>query len=411
MSESKELLVSPDTEGPVVRLVHLILEDAYRKRATEIFIEPYEKILRVRYRLDGVLTEVMHPPKKLQAAMAARLKVIGKLDIAERRLPQDGLFSLSIESTTVDFQISMIPTRWGETILIRLLHRSRPWLPGLLELGLSEKQLADLLEAHQRRQGLVVACGPTFAGKTTTLYSLLQHQYEEDPQRSFATIEVAIHAYLEGVEQSVIHPDIGLNASSMLRAHLNRRPDVLLVHELRDFEVSTLAMQAAMQGMQVLTTLHTHDAASTYTRLLNMGLESYMVADSLTCVIAQRVGRRICASCKEPADESDDSVLSVGIVPDELNTFTPMKGRGCVDCLGSGYKGRVGFFEVLPVTSQIRELILRRASTKDIRQAAREEGVASMRRSALDAMKRGETTLQEVVLHTQRNRDASLPCS
>lgn len=400
MSDSKDLLVSPDTEGPVVRLVNLILMDAYRKHATEVYIEPYEQLFRVRYRLDGVLTEVMRPPRKLQGAITARLKVIGKLDIAERRLPQDGLFSLSIDSTVVDFQISMIPTRWGEAIMIRLLHRSRPWLPGLQELGLSEKQLADLLEAQQKRQGVIVASGPTFAGKTTTLYALLQHQYEEDPQRSFATIEVAIHAYLEGVEQSVTYPDIGLDASAFLRAHLRRRPDVLLVHELYDFEVSMLTMQAAMQGMQILTTLHTNDASSVISRLLNVGMESYRVADSLTCVVAQRVGRRICESCKQPADESSAALLSLGVCSEEVDTFTPMEGKGCSDCLGSGYRGGVGFFEVLPVTAQVRELIMRRASTEDICQVARDEGVISMRRSALNAMKRGETTLREVVLNT-----------
>ena len=382
-------------DAPVVRLVNAIFTDALRKRASDIHIEPYEQTFRVRFRVDGVLSEILQPPLTLKAAVASRIKVMASLDIAERRLPQDGRIKIKLgPADAMDVRVSVLPTLFGEKIVMRLLDKSQ-LQTDMLKLGFEEQALKDFKEGIYRPYGMVLVTGPTGSGKTTTLYSALSELNKITT--NISTAEDPVEFNLPGINQVLVNEDIGLTFAAALRAFLRQDPDIIMVGEIRDRETAEIGVKAALTGHLVLSTVHTNDAPSTINRLLNMGVAPFLVASSVNLIVAQRLARRICSRCKVDQPITSQALIDLGVPPEETKMYDCKHGLGCPDCGGSGYRGRVALYEVMPLYEEIRELVLSGASTPEIKRAAMSRGVKTLRQSGLTKVREGVTTLEEVM--------------
>jgi type IV pilus assembly protein PilB len=385
-------------EAPVVKLVNLILIDAIRKAASDIHVEPYEKQLRIRYRIDGILYEVMKPPVKLKNAIISRLKIMSNLDIAERRLPQDGRIKMKMgRGKEMDFRVSVLPVLWGEKVVLRLLDKSNLQLD-MTKLGFEERALADFKIQIANPFGMILVTGPTGSGKTTTLYSTLSELNKSTT--NLCTAEDPIEFNLFGINQVQMHEDIGLNFASTLRSFLRQDPDVIMVGEIRDFETAEIAVKAALTGHLVLSTLHTNDAPSTVSRLLNMGIEPFLVASSVNLIAAQRLLRKLCVDCKEPIDVPEQTLIDLGASPEELMNFNVHHGIGCRTCNSTGHKGRIAVYEIMTMTDELSEFVLNGASTLELKREAIRQGMKSLRMSGLTKLAEGVTSMKEVVRAT-----------
>ncbi|WP_437787530.1 type IV-A pilus assembly ATPase PilB [Sorangium sp. So ce1097] len=380
--------------APVVRLVNAILLNAIKKGASDIHVEPYEKKLRVRYRIDGVLMEEMQPPIKLKNAIASRLKIMSSLDIAERRLPQDGRIKLKMgRGREMDFRVSVLPTIWGEKIVLRLLDKSNLQLD-MAKLGFDPKPLADFKWAIGQPWGMVLVTGPTGSGKTTTLYSALSELNQIGS--NISTAEDPVEYNLHGINQVQMHDEIGLNFAMSLRSFLRQDPDIIMVGEIRDFETAEIAVKAALTGHLVLSTLHTNDAPSTISRLLNMGVEPFLITASVNLVLAQRLARKICPDCRVPLRVDPKVLLDFGFTEQQVARAELVRGAGCKTCNGSGYKGRVALYEVMRFTDALKEMVLQGASTAELKAAAIKGGMLTLRMSGIEKVLAGVTTTEEV---------------
>jgi type IV pilus assembly protein PilB len=388
-----ELKESAD-EAPVVRLINMILVDAIRRGASDIHLEPYEKVFRVRFRVDGVLHEIMTPPKRLEAALTSRVKIMASLDIAERRLPQDGRIKLRFNQREIDFRVSTLPTIFGEKTVMRILDRDSLQLD-LTMLGFDSWSLEQFTKAINNPYGMILITGPTGSGKTTTLYSAI-HTINS-PDINIMTAEDPVEYNLRGVNQVQINEEIGRTFASALRAFLRQDPDVILVGETRDLETAQIGIRAALTGHLVLTTLHTNDCPSTVARLLDMGIPPFLVSSSLTLILAQRLGRKVCKDCKQPYDADEETLVPYGHVPQGLGKISFYKGKGCATCNFTGMKGRVAIYEVMPVNQDIRDLIIRNAPAVEIGEAAQRQGMKTLRQNALQKVIEGGMTIEEVL--------------
>jgi type IV pilus assembly protein PilB len=384
-------------QAPIVKLVNSLITDAVRKSASDIHVEPYERSLRVRFRIDGVLYEMMAPPFRLKAAMVSRLKIMAELDIAERRIPQDGRIKLRTLGKTIDLRVSTLPTIFGEKVVMRILDRSNLSID-LTTIGFEEKALENFMRAIRSPYGIVLVTGPTGSGKTTTLYSALAKI--STPQVNIMTAEDPVEYNIEGINQVQVHEEIGLTFASALKAFLRQDPNIVMVGEIRDLETGSIATKAALTGHLVLSTLHTNDAPSSINRMIDMGIEPFLVASSTNLILAQRLVRRICKHCKTEVKLHEEAVRELGLDPDEAKDMVFHEGAGCVECNNTGYRGRQGVFEVMPVTPEVRDLILDRAPTSEIRRQAREDGMMTLREDALLKLKKGVTTAEEVLKET-----------
>jgi type IV pilus assembly protein PilB len=398
---SVEALAKQGEEAPVIKLVNVILMSAIQKGASDIHIEPYEKELRVRYRIDGILYAIMQPPMRFRDAITSRIKIMAKLDIAEKRLPQDGRIKIRFQDNganrDIDFRVSCLPTLFGEKIVLRLLDKDKLMLD-MTKLGFESESLARFEGAIQKPWGMVLATGPTGSGKTNTLYSSISRI--NTPETNIMTAEDPVEFNLMGVNQVLVRENIGLNFAAALRSFLRQDPNIILVGEIRDFETAEIAVKAALTGHLVLSTLHTNDAPSTVNRLMNMGIEPFLVASSLNLVCAQRLVRRICKNCTEPHPTAAQALMQAGFSAEDAKTVVPNRGKGCEKCNNTGYKGRVGLYEVMEVTEELRELILVGASGLELRRKAGDEGMITLRQSGLRKVKDGVTTIDEVVRET-----------
>ena len=388
-------------EAPIIKLVNLLLTDAVKRGASDIHVEPYEKEVRVRFRIDGVLQSVMNPPMKLRDAITSRIKIMSKLDISEKRLPQDGRIMIKYRKDgrikDLDFRVSTIPTLFGEKIVMRLLDKENLRLD-MTKLGFEQESLAKFERAILRPYGMVLVTGPTGSGKTNTLYSSISRL--NTLETNIMTAEDPVEFQLAGVNQVQMKDQIGLNFASALRAFLRQDPNIILVGEIRDFETAEIAVKAALTGHLVLSTLHTNDAPSTVSRLMNMGIEPFLVATSVNLICAQRLVRRICQNCKEPLDVPEQAMLDAGFTPEEAKTTKIFAGKGCSTCNKTGYKGRVGLYEVMEINDELRELILVGASALELKKKALDQGMIMLRRSGLTKIAAGLTTLEEVLRET-----------
>ena len=388
-------------EAPVVKLVNLVLTDAVKRGASDIHIEPYEKEFRVRFRIDGVLQAIMAPPMKLKDAITSRLKIMAKLDISEKRLPQDGRIMLKMNiggrKKQLDFRVSTLPTLWGEKIVLRLLDKENLRLD-MTKLGFEPESLVKFEKAILKPYGMVLVTGPTGSGKTNTLYSSISRLNQ--PDTNIMTAEDPVEFQLGGVNQVQMKEQIGLNFAAALRSFLRQDPNIILVGEIRDFETAEIAIKAALTGHLVLSTLHTNGAPETITRLMNMGIEPFLVATSVHLICAQRLIRRICKECTEPVDVPVQTLIEEGYSPEEAKTIQIQKGKGCGVCNNTGYKGRCGLYEVMEVDDEIRELVLVGASAVELKKKAIERGMITLRRSGLIKVAAGITTLEEVARET-----------
>jgi type IV pilus assembly protein PilB len=382
-------------EAPVVKLCNAILLSAIKKKASDIHVEPYEKSFRVRFRIDGILQEEMRPPLKLRNAITSRLKIMASLDIAERRLPQDGRIKLKIGGNReMDFRVSVLPTLYGEKIVMRLLDKTSLQLD-MTKLGFDIKPLADFKYAIKKPYGMVLVTGPTGSGKTTTLYSALSELNTTD--RNISTAEDPVEYNLHGINQVQMHEDIGLNFAAALRAFLRQDPNIVMVGEIRDFETAEIAVKAALTGHLVLSTLHTNDAPSTVSRMLNMGIEPFLVTASVNLVVAQRLARRICESCKGPGEKHPEALARMGMTEEMIRTANVMKGRGCQVCNNTGYKGRVALYEVMPFTDPLKELVLQGESAAGLKAEMIRGGTQSLRMAGIAKILDGMTTPEEIL--------------
>ena len=382
-------------DAPVVRMVNAILQDAIKKKASDIHIEPYEKLFRVRYRIDGVLYEAMKPPLKLKNAITSRIKIMAELDIAERRLPQDGRIKIKLGGgKDMDFRVSVLPTLFGEKICLRLLDKSNLQLD-MTKLGYEEEALSHFKREIHKPFGMVLVTGPTGSGKTVSLYSALAELNKVS--ENISTAEDPVEFNFAGINQVQMHEDIGLNFAAALRSFLRQDPDIIMIGEIRDFETAEIAVKAALTGHLVLSTLHTNDAPATINRLLNMGVEPFLVASAVNLITAQRLARRNCGECKEPEEIPVQALIDAGVPPDEAPSYVCYRGKGCSLCNNTGYKGRVGFYQVMPMLEEIRELILNGANTAEIKRESMRLGIKSMRQSGLTKLKEGVTSLEEVL--------------
>jgi type IV pilus assembly protein PilB len=382
-------------DAPVVKLANFVLTDAIKKRASDIHIEPYEKEFRVRYRVDGVLYEVMRPPLKLRNALASRLKIMSSLDIAERRLPQDGRIKLKVgKGREMDFRVSVLPTIYGEKIVLRLLDKASLQLD-MTKLGFEAESLKDFQEAIHRPYGMILVTGPTGSGKTTTLYSALADLNKTTD--NISTAEDPVEYNFAGINQVQIKEEIGLTFAASLRSFLRQDPDIIMVGEIRDYETAEISVKAALTGHLVLSTLHTNDAPSTVTRLLNMGIEPFLVSSSLNLILAQRLARRICGNCKEEMKIPPKALVDAGMKPERVKHARPSRGKGCDECNGTGFRGRVALYEVMPVKEDLKDLILRGGSALDVKREAVRLGMKTLRQAGLSKIEEGVTTLEEVL--------------
>ena len=388
-------------EAPIIKLVNLVLTDAVKRGASDIHIEPYEKEYRVRFRIDGILQNVMAPPLKLKDAITSRVKIMAKLDISEKRLPQDGRIMIKYvrdnKKKELDFRVSTVPTLFGEKVVMRLLDKENLRLD-MTKLGFEPESLAKFEHSILKPYGMVLVTGPTGSGKTNTLYSSVARL--NTAETNIMTAEDPVEFQLAGINQVQMKEQIGLNFASALRAFLRQDPNIILVGEIRDFETAEIAVKAALTGHLVLSTLHTNDAPSTVSRLMNMGIEPFLVATSVNLICAQRLVRRICVACKEPLPVPEQTLTDAGYTPEEAKTTQVFHGRGCTTCNNSGYKGRVGLYEVMEINDDLRELILVGASSLELKKKALEIGMITLRRSGLTKMALGQTTMEEVLRET-----------
>lgn len=382
-------------DAPVVKLVNAILTDAIKRGASDIHIEPYEKVFRTRFRIDGVLYEIMKPPSKLKNAITSRIKIMAELDIAERRLPQDGRIKLKLgNGREMDFRVNVLPTLFGEKVVLRLLDKSNLQLD-MTKLGFEPKQLADFKDAIAKPHGMVLVTGPTGSGKTTTLYSAIAELNQVGT--NISTAEDPVEFNLAGINQAQMHEEIGFTFAAALRAFMRQDPDVIMVGEIRDYETAEIAIKASLTGHMVLSTLHTNDAPSTVNRLLNMGVEPFLVASSINLILAQRLARRVCSTCCEQISLHPEILVAAGIPASEATQLTLKRGRGCDRCSNTGYKGRIALYEVMPMSEELRQLVLNGASAAEIKREAIRVGMLTLRQSGLMRMREGVTTLEEVL--------------
>lgn len=394
-------LARASEDAPVVRLVNILMVDSLRRGASDIHVEPYEKDFRIRFRIDGVLYDVMHPPMKIRDPLISRLKIMSKLDISEKRLPQDGRIKIKVKiddrSRELDFRVSTLPTLFGEKVVLRLLDKDNLMLD-MSKLGFEPESLEKFQRNIANPYGMVLVTGPTGSGKTNTLYSALQTL--NTAETNIMTAEDPVEFNLEGINQVQMKEQIGLNFAAALRSFLRQDPNIILVGEIRDFETAEIAIKAALTGHLVLSTLHTNDAPSTISRLVNMGIEPFLVATSVNIIQAQRLIRRICKDCKEEVHVPIEGLVEIGFSKEEAATLKLYKGRGCENCLNTGYKGRVGLYETMEITDELRELIIIGASAIELRRKAIELGMITLRGSGLCKIRDGITTIEEVVKET-----------
>jgi type IV pilus assembly protein PilB len=394
-------LARASEDAPVVRLVNVLMVDSLRRGASDIHVEPYEKDFRIRFRIDGVLYDVMHPPMKIRDPLISRLKIMAKLDISEKRLPQDGRIKIKVKvdnrSRELDFRVSTLPTLFGEKVVLRLLDKDKLMLD-MTKLGFEQESLDKFKRAIANPYGMVLVTGPTGSGKTNTLYSALQSL--NTPETNIMTAEDPVEFNLQGINQVQMKEQIGLNFAAALRSFLRQDPNIVLVGEIRDFETAEIAIKAALTGHLVLSTLHTNDAPSTISRLVNMGIEPFLVATSVNIIQAQRLIRRICSECKEQLHIPPEGLVEVGFSKAEAATLKVYKGRGCGNCNNTGFKGRVGLYEVMEITDELRELIIIGASAMELRRKAIDLGMVTLRESGLYKIRDGITTIEEVVKET-----------
>jgi type IV pilus assembly protein PilB len=388
-----------DSTGPIVRLVHLMISEAVQLRASDIHIEPFEDRIRIRYRIDGRLIERDSPPRRLLGAILSRIKILGKMDIAERRRPQDGRIKITAGGKTLDLRVSVLPTNHGQSVVMRLLDPDNIKI-GVRQLGLGEKDFRTFTELIKRPNGIVLVTGPTGSGKTTTLYAALNAMNR--PDRKIITAEEPVEYYLPGVNQTEVRHDIGLDFARIIKSMLRQAPNIILVGEMRDHETASMGIQASLTGHLVFSTLHTNDAPSAISRLTDIGVPGYLVASSVIAVLAQRLVRVICDRCNQPLEYSPEVLKQAGITAEMLTGAKLMKGEGCNHCNRSGYRGRIAVYEIMRLTSAIRELIFQNASTAKIRDLAIEQGMTTLYQDGLQKVVDGITTLEEVYRVTKR---------
>jgi type IV pilus assembly protein PilB len=401
-SGDEDVAVTENIDAPIIKLVNGILIRAIRMGASDVHFEPYERVFRVRYRLDGVLRKVMGLPLQIRNAITSRLKIMSRLDIAEKRLPQDGRIKLRLgKGREMDFRVSVVPTIFGEKVVLRILDRSSLQLD-MTKLGFDRDSLSLFQEAFHRPVGMVLVTGPTGSGKTTTLYSALAELNKES--HNIMTAEDPIEYNFMGINQIQMHEEIGLTFASALRSFLRQDPDIVMVGEIRDFETAQIAIQASLTGHMVLSTVHTNDAPSTISRLIDMGIEPFLITSSLNLVLAQRLVRKICRECKEEIKVNPKVLAGLGIPPDEIDGIRVFGGKGCQLCNGTGYKGRVGLYEVMPMVDELKELVLSRASNFDIKKKAISLGMKTLRQAGIIKIKEGVTSIEEVLRTTTDDR-------
>jgi len=393
LEELKELAES----NPVKKLLNLVLLQAIRDKASDIHFEPFENEFKMRYRIDGVLYEMVPPPKHIAVALSSRIKVMANLDIAERRLPQDGRIPLTVGGNPVDLRVSVLPTMFGESVVLRVLDRSQVDLR-LDMLGLRKDDLAKVRQLIEKPNGIVIVTGPTGCGKTTTLYSALKEL--NTPERKIITTEDPVEYDIDGLIQVQMREDIGLTFARCLRSILRQDPDICMVGEIRDLETGEIAIQASLTGHLVFTTVHTNDAPSTIARLVDLGLEPFLITATLEGIVAQRLVRKICTNCKTPFEPTEEMLMELGLTPEDVGGKEFFYGRGCEMCNGTGYKGRIGLFEIMVLNDELRDLIMNRASTSVLREAARRAGMKMLRENGLELIYDGVTTIEEVVRET-----------
>jgi type IV pilus assembly protein PilB len=397
----EESLREEDIGDDVIRYVNRFLADAFVRKASDIHIEPYEHNFRVRFRIDGNLVEILKPPRNLMLPIISRLKILAQMDISEKRKPQDGRIKLSVGGKPIDYRVSSLPTLFGEKIVLRLLDSSNLQLDMTL-LGFESKQLSVFQTGIHQPYGMCLVTGPTGSGKTTTLYSALAELNTIDT--NISTAEDPVEFNLEGINQVNVKKDVGLTFATALKAFLRQDPDIIMVGEIRDLEVAEIAVEAALTGHLVLSTLHTNDAPSTVTRLLNMGIEPFLVVGALNVVVAQRLCRKICENCKEPSEVTKEELVSIGFAPSSAEKIKVSKGKGCESCNGTGYKGRVAIYEVMDITPAVKDLILRNSSADEIKKQAIRDGMKTLRMSALTKVAMGHTTIDEAVSNSSSDR-------
>ncbi|GAB4491344.1 MAG: hypothetical protein OHK006_25110 [Thermodesulfovibrionales bacterium] len=395
LEEKEDSEVVREVEAPIVKLVNGIFVNAIKSGASDIHVEPYENSLRVRYRVDGVMYTVMNLPTKIKAALTSRIKIMSKLDIAERRLPQDGRIKLKLgKKRDIDFRVSVLPCLFGEKTVLRLLDKGNLQVD-LTKLGFEQAALDDFMDALNKPYGMLLVTGPTGSGKTTTLYSALN--YLNKPDTNIMTAEDPVEFNFMGINQVQVREEIGLTFAAALRSFLRQDPDIIMVGEIRDFETAEIGVKAALTGHLVLSTLHTNDAPATISRLLNMGIEPFLVSSAVILILAQRLGRRVCQQCKEEEKIPEATMIKLGFSEQEAKTVKCYRGKGCPACNNTGYKGRVALYEVMPVKDEIKELILEGASSAEIKKAAIRLGMKTLRMSGLTKVAEGVTSVEEVM--------------
>lgn len=390
-----------DIEAPVIKLVNGILINAIKLGASDIHFEPYERTFRVRFRVDGVMRKALGLPVQIKNAVVSRLKIMSKLDIAEKRLPQDGRIKLRLGKREMDFRVSVLPILFGEKVVLRLLDKSALQLD-MTKLGFEEASLKQFHGAIHKPVGMVLVTGPTGSGKTTTLYSALSELNKETD--NIITAEDPIEFNFMGINQVQMHEEIGLTFASSLRSFLRQDPDIIMVGEIRDFETAQIAIQAALTGHLVMSTVHTNDAPGTVTRLIDMGVEPFLITSAVLLILAQRLVRKICTECKEPIQVNPKLLLGLGVPRDQINGFTVFKGKGCSICSNTGYKGRIGLYEVMPLWDELKELVLSRASTLEVKKEAIRLGMKTLRMSGISKIREGMTTVEEILRTTMDDR-------
>ncbi len=390
-------LLDDTSDAPVIKLVNLMLSQAVRDNASDIHIEPYQDMVKIRKRVDGILYDMYTPPKHVQSKLISRVKIMAKLDIAERRLPQDGRIEIRIADRNIDIRVSTLPTSFGERVVMRLLDKSNVLL-SLTDLGMSERDLNTFLKLIKAPHGIILVTGPTGSGKTTTLYSALS--ILNRPDINIITVEDPVEYQIKGISQVQVNPKIDLTFANGLRTIVRQDPDVILVGEIRDLETAEIAIQSALTGHLVFSTLHTNDAASAITRLIDMGVESFLVSSSVNAILAQRLVRRICEHCKEPFHPGREFLAQVGLTQEDLGDDRSLyRGRGCPECLNTGYQGRIGIYELMIMTDDLKNFILTTSDSNQIRQRAlssSSEGMLTLRQDGLQKILAGQTTLEEV---------------
>jgi type IV pilus assembly protein PilB len=388
-------------EAPIVKLVNSLIADAVRKGASDIHIEPYEKSMRVRFRIDGVLQEMMSPPFKFKAAILSRLKIMAELDIAERRVPQDGRIKIKVLNRTIDLRVSSLPTIFGEKIVMRILDKTNLNVD-LEKLGFEPQSMKEFVSAIANPYGMVLVTGPTGSGKTTSLYSALSRV--NTPEVNVMTAEDPVEYNLDGINQVLVNEDVGLSFAAALKAFLRQDPNIIMVGEIRDIETASIAVKAALTGHLVLSTLHTNDAPSAIGRMIDMGVEPFLVASSVNLILAQRLVRKVCVACRQLIELQDEVLRELQMTHEAAAGATIYRGEGCVECNGTGHRGRQGVYEVMPMTPRLRDLVLDRASAGEIKKTAIGEGMLTLRRDALEKLKRGMTSVEEVLKETAADK-------